>query len=436
VEEAMKHRNFHLPILIIVLLLSLAHITSNDVKADVGVPPAQPASSLSPGEIDTQVQMVSEQVEIIIHEEAFQASVSADFQMHNNGEEDETIEVWFPFGERLTNSKGPSQISVHDFQAWVDGEKQEVAIENSDEWLIFWAHWPVSFSSGGDVNIKVSYTVDVDQEGFLDRYSYIMETGAGWQGPIEEALITIEAPYPLQELDEFLGAPAFFAWPKGYSVKGSSIRWDLNNLEPTSEDNIDFRYFKADAWNRIADGIDTLATDPEDWQAHYHLASGLNLWLDVHQNAVRAGFSELSPENEKLEKIAAGSYWKAVRLSPPDKGLFISAIQYFQRHLDLIEPRDLQEIYYQSVQNYPDNEQLEGYYREALEAGWIAEGPPPSPSPLLLTITPTDPTPTVEIAPEDTGRAGQSLTFELLAGLSFLGAAILLIFYAVRRRRG
>jgi len=431
----MKHRNGHLPILIIGLLLSLAQITSNDVKADVGVPPAQPASSLSPGEIDTQVQMVSEEVEIIIREEEYQASVSADFQMRNNGEEDEGIEVWFPFGERLTYSKGSSHISVHDFQAWVDGEKQVVAIENSDEWLIFWAHWPVSFPAGGDVNIKVSYTVDVDQKGFLERYSYIMETGGGWQGPIEEAFITIEAPYPLRELDEFLGVPAFFAQPKGYSVSGSSIRWDLRDLEPTSEDNIDFRYFYADAWNRIADGIDALETDPEDWQAHYHLASGLNLWLDIHQNAVIAGFSELSPENEKLEEIAAGSYWKAVRLSPPDPGRFISAIMYFRRHLDLIEPRDLQEIYYQAVQTYPDNEQLGEYYQEALEAGWIAEGPPPSPTPLLPTITPTAPTPTAEITPGVPGGAGQSLTFELLAGLSFLGGAILLIFYAVRRRR-
>ena len=434
----MDHRRVSCLILVIGLLLGLITITADDVKADVGVPPAQPASSLSPGEIDTEVQMVSEDVEIVIHEETSDASVTADFQMRNNGEEDEAIEVWFPFGERLTYSKGPSQIAVHDFQAWVDGEKQEIAIENSDEFQIFWAHWPVAFPAGDQVNIKVSYTVDVDRQsgpGRFDHYSYILETGAGWQGAIGEALITIQAPYPLRELDDYLGAPAFFASPAGYVVSGSSVQWDLLDLEPTAADNIDFRIFKADRWFAIRDGIDASEDNPGDWKTSYDLAAALHIWILAQQAAEQAGLKVPSRPNAELHEQAAQAYWMACELAPMDSSPYIGAIQYFRWYPDLIDSRDLQEIYYWAAERFPDNQQIQEYYQEALEDGLIGEGPPPSATPLPPTITPTMPPPTLTVVPIAPAGSGGSLIFPLLAGVSFLGGAALLIVCAIRSRR-
>ncbi len=59
------------------LLLLLTVIPRDNAKADVAVPPAHPGPSLSPGDFETNVQMVSEEVEIIIKEDPFEASAAA-----------------------------------------------------------------------------------------------------------------------------------------------------------------------------------------------------------------------------------------------------------------------------------------------------------------------------------------------------------------------
>ncbi len=56
----MDHSKKHYPLLLIGVLLLLTSIPADDARADVGLPPAQPGYSLSTGEYDTNIQMVSE----------------------------------------------------------------------------------------------------------------------------------------------------------------------------------------------------------------------------------------------------------------------------------------------------------------------------------------------------------------------------------------
>jgi len=88
----MVSKKFHFQSLLIGLLLVLTILPAGNAKADVGIPPAHPGYSLSPGDYDTNVQMVSEEVVIIIHKDPYNASVGATFQMRNNSAEDEEIE--------------------------------------------------------------------------------------------------------------------------------------------------------------------------------------------------------------------------------------------------------------------------------------------------------------------------------------------------------
>ena len=142
-----------------IILFTMLIASGQTASADVGIPPAHPGSSLTPKNIRTNVQMVSEEVDIIIQDDPYQAVVNAEFQMRNNSSQEEAIEVWFPLGERQMYGKELTIIQVEDFHARVNGIDQEIIIEDVDEWELVWAHWPVVFPANTGVDIEVSYTL-------------------------------------------------------------------------------------------------------------------------------------------------------------------------------------------------------------------------------------------------------------------------------------
>jgi len=429
--------------LVLVMLLILFMIPLGDAQADVGLPPSQPGSSLSPGEYETRVQMVSEQVEIIIPEKSpeewmAKAYVTADFQMFNHGDADESIEVWFPFGERSDYPKGWKVIQVTDFQAWVDGQEMEVTIEESDQWLIIWAHWPTVFPADESVDIRVSYTITENLIGGgpynFHSFYYIMETGAGWEGVIEEALITVQVPYPVDEADEFLGGPIFHARPEGYIIEGNKVRWVLRDLEPVESDNIEVHLLHQDIRKTILAARQALESDPSDWEASYQLAKGLRAWMGAQSSLVSGGFIETAPDLQALEQLTADCYRQFLDNSPPDLDGTLTALDFYRWYPSLIDSRDLQDYFYQAVSHFPDNEQLGDYYQRAIDEGRIGEGEPPSPTPQpTSTAIPTLP-PTATLVEIPAG-SGTSNPVYFILGLVLFFCAILMIMFAVWRRR-
>lgn len=426
------------------LLLILCLVPLADVNADVGLPPSQPGSSLSPGDFETRVQMVSEQVEIIIPEMSSEewmakAHVTADFQMFNHGEEDETIEVWFPFGEKSDYTKGWKVIQVMDFQVWVDDLEMEVAVNESDQWLIIWAHWPVTFPTGEQVDIRVSYTITENLIGGgpinFHGFFYILETGAGWDGSIEEALITVQAPYELGVLDDFLGGPTFLARPGGYVISGNEVRWVLQDLEPTENDNLEIYLLHQDIRKAITGARDALQNDPEDWSASYQLAKSVNAWLATQPSLMNEGFIDTPQDLSTLEALAAEHYRQALDNSPPDLSLYFNALTFFRWYPSTITARDLQDYYYQAVGHFPDNEQLQENYQREIDEGNISEGEPPSPTPSPTSApTETVPPPTAISKPPIESETSNPLYFILGMALFFF-AVLLILFGAWRLRR-
>jgi len=428
------------PFLLIGILLLLMGIPRSDAKADVGLPPAHPGYSLSPGDYETNVQMVSEVVEIIIDEGPLKASVEASFQMRNNGAEDEDIEVWFPFGEVIHHAKKERVFQVADFQAWVDGKEMDIIIEQSDEWKLIWAHWPVSFPNGESIEILVSYNLNPSMDntpGWCGRFDYILETGAGWQGAIETAEIIIQAPYPLEELDVLLGfGDPFFANPEGYAIDHTEIRWTFSSLEPTEGDNINFSLLDPGTWQAIYDSYKSLEISPGDWEAHESLARGLSIWQGIQASAEFHGFSAASLDTEAIENLIAESWIKTLELSPPDAGPYRTALWYFKGHPHFIEPYRMQNFFNKAIELFPEDQQINELYEEALARGLIIEG--------AASISPTPPLPDATATPAgpmETGTISESSNSEssppmgLIMGSIFIIAAGVLMVVAVKRRK-
>jgi hypothetical protein len=390
--------------------------------------------------------MVSEQVQIVIPEMSSEewmskAQVTADFQMFNHGEEDESIEVWFPFGEKSDNSKGWQIIQVTDFQVWVDGQEMEVMVNESDEWLIIWAHWPVTFPAGEQVEIRVSYTITENLIGGgpinFHGFFYILETGAGWDGVIEEALITVQAPYVLDELDDFLGGSAFFARPEGYSVEGSTIKWTLENFEPTEKDNLEIYLLHQDIFKTIKTAREALMVDSEDWIASYQLASGVHAWLNTQPSLVSGGYIDTPLDLSDLEELTAEAYRQALDHSPPDQSLYIKAFSFYRWYPSWINSRDLQDYYYQAVGHFPESQQLLENYQREIDEGNINEGEPPSPTPLpTSTLTATVPPPTATVLSPAESENSNPIYF-ILGLILFFFALLLLMFgfWRIRKNR-
>ena len=428
----------HSWLLIIGLLLLLTVFPRDNAKADVGLPPAHPGSSLSPGEYNTNVQMVSEEVEIFIEEDTLEASVSAVFYMRNHGTENEEIEVWFPLGERKNYAKKDRIIQVADFQAWVEDNKKEITIEKSDEWNLVWAHWAVNFPAETPIAIRVSYVLSpslVTAPSGFGRFDYILETGAGWQGVIEQAVITIQTPYPLGELENLLDfGNAFYANPSGYSLNHSEITWVFTDLEPTEKDNINFSLLRPKAWHGIYDSYKMVEINPDDWEAHENLAHGLSTMRSAQEVAEFHGFSETSNDLDSITQLAGDSWGKVLDLSPPDAIRYKSALSYYRMNPQVIEPYQLQNYFNKAIELFPEDEDIRFYYEIAISEGKIAEG--------AASISPTPPPPTSTILPEDIAESDTdpnfpngtpSVPFSLILGGSFISTAVVLIIIAIKR---
>src|SRR5690606_20643212 len=118
-EHAMRSTSFTHRLVGVVFFLALlgAAFWTSRVRADIGLPPLNPAAAglgLAEG-VQTNVRMVSETVDLTVEEHASQSPdrmgdspgdymrgfVEAEFQMRNLGTADESLDVWFPLTASL-----------------------------------------------------------------------------------------------------------------------------------------------------------------------------------------------------------------------------------------------------------------------------------------------------------------------------------------------
>ncbi|HLY28632.1 MAG TPA: hypothetical protein VKQ72_19955 [Aggregatilineales bacterium] len=305
-------------LLIVVCCLLTAHPVTK-LRADGAPPPFAPGSGIGPT-VPTKVRMVSETVTVTVNalsggttknvfdDNAFveaahdiwpwmDATVEATFTLRNLGTQDEAFAVWFPLGDAWESGypTGVVNLDISDFAAWVNGQpatstKQPprdpsatVAGDGLDpfssnmatdtEWYnhVPWATWPVTFPVGKDVLVRVTYTLfPVAETRPVGDFTYILQTGAGWNDTIGEGTVTFKLPYQVS----FVNA-AVESWQNGYQVNGDQISWHFTDLKPTKLNNITICVVEPDRWNAWLDARQAVAQSPDSAAAWFQYALAL-----------------------------------------------------------------------------------------------------------------------------------------------------------------
>ncbi len=267
------------PILRLACILLLAAALAGSALADAAPPLQPPGSNLAPGG-ETQVQMVAETVTLEVVAPAA-VHVAADFTMRNQGPAEERMAVRFPLEEPTGMGNGYNEFpQVQNVTVAVDGASVpwQTMVEpfREGDAPIHWAAFDVAFPPAQDVRLLVTYETELSGypagSGWASVH-YILETGAGWQGPIGAADIILRLPYEAGP-ENVLGEP--YTVP-GASYASNEARWHRENLEPAREDNMRVGLVWPEAWQQVLAARAALEAQPADVQAAIDLAEAYRL---------------------------------------------------------------------------------------------------------------------------------------------------------------
>jgi hypothetical protein len=272
--------------------------------ADVAPPENPPGANPGPGEEFTQVRMVAETVLINVlrippEGSLGQATVTADFIMLNLGNEAETMGVRFPIS---ANDGFFNYPEIKDLQIVVNGT--EVGYRRIEG---------LFFPTGKEVYIQVSYLLEGSGEYPFIAFSYLLETGAGWQGTIGSADLILRLPYEATPGNIFLdSSPGWGQTSPGAVLAGNEVKWQYDELEPTRADNLSISLVMPEAWGAVLNERQNVAKDPEDGEAWGRLGKILK-----EISRLRRGLRYDSGGRELYEE-SRQAYIQAVTLKPDD----------------------------------------------------------------------------------------------------------------------
>jgi hypothetical protein len=352
----------------------------------------------------THVQMMSEEILLVVQEAPEEiptnrrmiGHVEATFVMRNQGTEGESFDVWFP----LVNVSHFEQVwgPVENFAAWVNGVPAETSLnEGSGPWdkTVPWATWPVTFPPGQDVVLRNTYDVAPFAGSTYGSFGYVLETGAGWHGPIGEAAITFRLPYKVNESNTVLHHPYHF-WhlphPDAFTISGTDVTWHFSDLEPTQDDNIYLTVLAPSLWEEIIAAQHDVAAMADSPEAHLRLARA-----SVAVLSFRAGLEPIG-NSIALAELAEMSYERALELAPKDVEIHVKYCELLWLLWDTDDslPEDLLPGLERALELAPNNERLleikdwvtQAQHRRERPTPTAALTPPPTFT-LVSTRTPT-----------------------------------------------
>ena len=324
--KASQANSIFLRILIALIVCSALLFFAAPVKADVAPPSQPPGANPLPGNGQTQVQMAAETVVITVQTTPFWiksswpnvvndwAKVKASFTMHNQGTSAENMQVQFP----LENPNGMGDGSfnyplIQNFAVQVNGAPVSITKtttpnpQGGNNPPVHWATFGATFPAGQDVHIDVSYALAATGYIPVDRFEYILETGAGWHGPIGSADLSLVLPYPAGPENVILDSSVPF---KG-AFSGNKVTWHDDNLEPTSADNLEIDMLQPAVWNESVAAQAAVASQPNNSEAWGSLGRAYK-----HAVIGYKGFLRDDDGGKKLFDLAVQAYQKAIAISP------------------------------------------------------------------------------------------------------------------------
>ena len=202
------------------------------------------------------------------------ANVTALFTMRNVGDTAERLAVRFP----LTDPSGQGD-------GWgrhPEIERVAVAVNNRPVAVrvitmtnpydaasppVKWAVFNATFPPGRDVQITVEYILQSTGYPPYGRFKYILETGAGWDGPIGSVEFILKLPYQANEQNVLLGQST----PGGQFVD-QEVRWRFKDIEPQEKDNFYVTVMAPSTWQRILEARRQAEANPKSAAAWRELA--------------------------------------------------------------------------------------------------------------------------------------------------------------------
>ena len=423
-----SERTFGIYLIALIVASLLAGGDKHPAWADAAPPERPPGSSVGPGEAVTQVQMVSEEVLLEIEGQdtakdepqglaagLMTGRVEAVFLMRNQGETEESFDVWFPLG--VPNGYG-NVASVENFRAWVNDVPAQVSeAERVGKWdtVVPWATWPATFPPGQDVVLRVVYDVVPDGYSPYGTFPYVLETGAGWWGPIGDGVITFRLPFDVNETNTVLNPEVYNGaqvdWlspnPTDYAVSGSEVVWRFTNLEPTAENNIQLTVLAPALWDEIVAARQEAEANPERVESQLQLARALNRALSFKYGLNPIGNSLA------LAKEADAAYLRALELTPADVESYVEYLQWLQLFPEPglpILPENMLPNLERALELAPDDQRLLDLQRwvEQLEPPRTRPTPPTAPTSTATAIP--SPTATVTVTPPPTATSVPTAT--------------------------
>ena len=326
-------------------------------QADVGVHPILPGGSNIQPEDDTPIQMTAEVVMmnvrpateadnalITLNPEAYGlqfqpvwfsaiAEVQADFTMNNPTRDAVSLTAWFPLASALENvgwELNPDEIvpRIESFQVAVDGNPLNYAVselpnpKGANRPLLPWASFPVTFPAGTETIIHVSYLLPLHHsvKGNELAVYYIFQTGAGWAGPIGQAELILNLPYPTSDKTLAgmppgdLNLPYFIshtraALPSGGVLEGNQARWTWKDFEPGPQDDFSIWLVDLGKYQELEAARAAQQANPQSGQAWLSLAS-------IYHSLSTTAYNQPSVFSASYLPLGIEAYRKAADLLP------------------------------------------------------------------------------------------------------------------------
>lgn len=233
------------------------------------------SNSLTPVKESTVV-MDHETVNFTIKEDGSMDRAIATFWMKNPTDQEVETTSIFPasyyFRDELEYAK-PETISVK-----IDGKSIVGKLKEDVNILINESNWfqratstgyvfPLKVPANQTVKVEVQFdpAISSDNHSPYLIFNYVLATGAGWDGPINSAVITVNYPYPIEGGWVFANATG--------TVSGKSVSYVYNNLNPKPEDDIKFMVLPPDLAKTIIEQRVAIKAHPEDPALYDALAS-------------------------------------------------------------------------------------------------------------------------------------------------------------------
>lgn len=337
-----------------VLILFSFLIPPQSVHADIAPPPAPQLGGLEPFQYQkTNVQMIYERVEMdvqpITQQDAeythsgSRVSVTAYFVMRNLGSAPETMQAIFPvesfshcrMGYGGGNSYTNYFVREDSFIVTVGSNNVPVQkIETDHPFKIegvcdkmSWAGFDVTFPVGEDVVAKVQYVMETElRADLMQNIEYILETGAGWAGPIQRGYVIVKFPYAATAENVLSSSTP------GYQFLYNEVFWSFENLEPTSENNIQVSIVSPDIWQEILSIRRDLKENPKlpaKWLDLADIYWGIAIW---HWDQLRS--------SEYLQRVPS-IYEAGIAANPDNAELYA---KYAEFKLYQWSPRSIGQI--------------------------------------------------------------------------------------------